>query len=245
MSKVDIDIKKLLEAGAHFGHKTSRWHPKMAQYIHSKRDGSHIIDLTTTVTALEAATEFIAATAKSGRQVLIVGTKRQAKDAVKATAEATNMPYVSERWVGGMLTNVTTISGRIKRLKDFEQKMASGYFANRYNKLEIQRFQEEIDEMNRLYGGIKHMDARPGTVVITSINDDINAVREARKLGIKIVAIADTNTDPSLVDFPIPANDDAVKSVATILSYVQQAISAGAASASKTKVDKDETVEAK
>ncbi|MEK7625740.1 MAG: 30S ribosomal protein S2 [Patescibacteria group bacterium] len=240
--KVDIDIKKLLEAGAHFGHKASRWHPKMAPYLHSKRDGSHIIDLTTTVESLEKATEFIEKTAKSGKQVLIVGTKRQAKGPVKQVAIDTNMPYVSERWVGGMLTNVATISERIKRLKDFEQKMDSGYFASKYNKLEVQRFQEEIDEMNFLYGGIKFMDVKPGAVFVSDVNNDINAVREARKLGIPIVAIVDSNADPSLVDYPIPANDDALKSVALILSYIEQAIKFGKAGA---KAPKDKTEVAK
>jgi len=229
MTKVDIDIKKLLESGAHFGHKTSRWHPKMAPYLHSKRDGSHIIDLTTTVEGLEKATEFVEKVAKSGKQVLFVGTKRQAKNAVKTAAENTNMPYVSERWVGGMLTNVATISTRIKRLKDFEQKMDSGYFASKYNKLEVQRFQEEIDEMNHLYGGIKHMAVKPGVVFVSDVNNDINAVREARKLNIPIVAIVDSNVDPSLVDYPIPANDDAVKSVALIISYIEQAVKLGQA----------------
>lgn len=229
MTKVDIDIKKLLESGAHFGHKTSRWHPKMAPYLHSKRDGSHIIDLTTTVESLEKATDFIEKTAKSGKQVLFVGTKRQAKDAIKTAALSTNMPYVSERWVGGMLTNVATISARIKRLKDFEQKMDSGYFASKFNKLEVQRFQEEIDEMNYLYGGIKHMATHPGAVFVSDVNNDINAVREARKLNIPIVAIADSNVDPSLVDYPIPANDDAVKSVALIVGYIEQAVKLGQA----------------
>lgn len=229
MTKVDIDIKKLLESGAHFGHKTSRWHPKMAPYLHSKRDGSHIIDLTTTVEALEKATDFIEKTAKSGKQVLFVGTKRQAKDAIKTAAVNTNMPYVSERWVGGMLTNVATISDRIKRLKDFEQKMDSGYFASKYNKLEVQRFQEEIDEMDYLYGGIKHMSVRPGAVFVSDVNNDINAVREARKLNIPIVAIVDSNVDPSLVDYPIPANDDAVKAVSLIIGYIEQAVKLGQA----------------
>lgn len=242
MTKVDIDIKKLLESGAHFGHKSSRWHPKMAPYLHSKRDGSHIIDLTTTVESLEKATEFVEKTAKAGKQILIVGTKRQAKGPVKEVATETNMPYVSERWVGGMLTNVATISERIKRLKDFEQKMDSGYFASKYNKLEVQRFQEEIDEMNFLYGGIKFMDVKPGAVFVTDVNNDINAVREARKLGIPIIAIVDSNADPSLVDYPIPANDDALKSVALILSYIEQAIKLGKAGA---KVNKDKTEVAK
>ncbi|OGL31396.1 30S ribosomal protein S2 [Candidatus Saccharibacteria bacterium RIFCSPHIGHO2_12_FULL_41_12] len=237
-----VDIKKLLESGAHFGHSTSRWHPKMAPYLHSKRDGSHIIDLATTVVCLEKATEFIEKTTKSGKQVLIVGTKRQAKDAVKQVATQTHMPYVNERWVGGMLTNVDTIGSRIKRLKDFEQKMESGYFASKFNKLEIQRFQEEIDEMNHLYGGIKNMDVKLGAVFVADVNNDINAVREARKLGVPVVAIVDSNADPSLVDFPIPANDDAIKSVALILNYIEQAIQFGKAGIKEVKEKSVETV---
>ena len=157
MATVDVDIKKLLEAGAHFGHKTSRWHPKMAPFIHSKRNGSHIIDLNKTVEGLEEALTFLSKTASEGKQILFVGTKRQAQDLVKAAAEDVKMPFVTERWLGGMLTNWPTISGRIKHLKDLETKMESGELAGKYNKLEIQRFQEEIIEMNRIYGGIKNM----------------------------------------------------------------------------------------
>ena len=141
----DVDIKELLNAGAHFGHKTSRWHPKMAPYIHSKRNGNHIIDLTKTVEKLEEALDFISKVTASGKQVLIVGTKRQVHDIAKTLAEETSMPYVVERWLGGMLTNYNTINVRIKHLKDLEAKMASGELANKYNKLEVQRFQEEID----------------------------------------------------------------------------------------------------
>ena len=145
--KTDVDIKQLLESGAHFGHKTSRWHPKMSSYIHSKRAGSHIIDLTKTVDHLEKALNFIYETAASGKQILLVSTKQQAQVAIKATAEATNMPYVTERWLGGMMTNSNTINGRIKHLKDLEEKMASGELANKFSKLEVQRFQEEIEAM--------------------------------------------------------------------------------------------------
>lgn len=241
MAAVEVDIKQLLQSGAHFGHKTSRWHPKMAQYIHSKRDGTHIIDLTKTVTGLENALEFLQKTASDGKQVLLVGTKRQAKDIIKKAAEDTNMPFVVERWLGGMMTNVTTMNGRIKHLKDLEVKMDSGALANKYNKLELQRFQEEIDHLNFLYGGVKHMAAKPGAVFVTDIQHDINAVREARKLGIKVVAIVDTNVDPSLVDYPIPANDDAIKAIQLIVDYVTKAIETGKASAKKTeKVDKGE-----
>jgi small subunit ribosomal protein S2 len=227
MATVDVDIKKLLEAGVHFGHKTARWHPKMAPYLHSKRGGTHIIDLTKTVSHLETALAFIAETAASGKQVLLVGTKKQAQDIVKATAEATGQPFVTERWLGGMLTNWNTIGGRIKHLKDLEAKMESGELANKYAKLEVQRFQEEIDELNRLYGGIKDLNGKPGVVFVIDIVDDVNAVREARKLGLPIVALVDSNTDPTLVNYPIPGNDDAIKSIQLIMDYVQQAIEIG------------------
>jgi small subunit ribosomal protein S2 len=238
MATVDVDIKKLLESGAHFGHKTSRWHPKMAPYIHSKRDGNHIIDLTKTVEELERALAFLQKTAEQGKQVLFVGTKRQAQGIVKAAAEANNMPYVTNRWLGGMLTNQKTIGGRIKYLKELENKMASGALANKYNKLEVQRFQEEIEEMNLLYGGIKDIAVRPGAMFVVDILAEVNALREARKLGIPVVAIVDTNTDPSLVDYPIPANDDAIKTIQLIVNYVSQAVQAGKAKVQKT--DKDE-----
>jgi small subunit ribosomal protein S2 len=237
---VAVDIKALLAAGAHFGHKTSRWHPKMAPYIHSKRNGSHIIDLTKTVEGLEDALAFLSKTASEGKQILFVATKRQAQDIVKAAAEETKMPYVTERWLGGMLTNVATIQGRVKHLKTLEAKMASGELANKYNKLEVQRFQEEIDEMNTIYGGIKELAARPGAVFIIDIVNDVNAVREAKKLGLPIVALVDTNADPGAVNFPIPCNDDAIKAIQLIIDYVKQAIEEGRAKNAKAIPDKDE-----
>lgn len=241
MATVDVDIKKLLEAGAHFGHKTSRWHPKMAPFIHSKRGGSHIIDLTKTVEGLDQALAFLQKTAADGKQVLFVGTKRQAQDIVQAAAEAVHMPFVTERWLGGMLTNWGTIQGRVKHLKDLEDKMESGELAAKYNKLEVQRFQEEIAEMNGMYGGIKNLAARPGAVFIIDIVHDVNAVREARKLGLPIVALVDTNADPSLVTYPIPCNDDAIKAIQLVVDYVQQAVAAGQTSAAKATPDKDES----
>jgi small subunit ribosomal protein S2 len=224
-----VDIKQLLEAGAHFGHKTSRWHPKMAPYIHSKRGGSHIIDLTKTVEKLEDALKFLETTAAEGKQVLFVGTKRQAHDIIKDLAEKTAMPFVVERWLGGMLTNRNTIGARVKYLKDLESRMETGQLANKYSKLEVQRFQEEIDEMNHLYGGIKNMAARPGAVFVVDVVHEMNAVNEARKLGLPIVALVDTNADPSLVTHPIPSNDDAIKTIQLIADYMQAAIEAGKA----------------
>lgn len=233
MATAQVDIKKLLEAGAHFGHKTSRWHPKMAPYIHSKRDGSHIIDLARTVESLEKALTFLQDTAAAGKQVLLVSTKRQARDKIKEIADATGMPFVNERWLGGMLTNQATIGARIKHLKDLENRMASGELAARYSKLEVQRMQEEIDGMNHIYGGIKDLSAKPGAMFVADVLSDITAVKEARKLRVPVVAIVDTNVDPGLVDYPIPANDDATKTINLILDYVQNAISAGKAKAKK------------
>jgi small subunit ribosomal protein S2 len=227
MAESSVDIKQLLEAGAHFGHKTSRWHPKMAPYIHSKRGGNHIIDLTKTVEGLDKALAFLQETAGQGKQILFVATKRQAKDIVKKAAEDTGMPFVTERWIGGMLTNTTTMNGRIKHLKDLETRMDSGALEAKYNKLEVQRFQEEIDDMNFNYGGIKHMANKPGAVFIIDVPAEMNAVREARKLGVKIVAVVDSNADPSLIDYPIPANDDAIKAIELITGYVVEAVSAG------------------
>jgi small subunit ribosomal protein S2 len=242
MATVDVDIKKLLEAGTHFGHKTSRWHPKMAPYIHSKRNGTHIIDLTKTVENLETALDFISQTAASGKQILFVATKRQAQDIIKQLAVDTGMPFVTERWLGGMLTNWNTIGGRVKHLKDLETRMQTGELANKYNKLEVQRFQEEIDQLNTIYGGIKEMNSRPGAVFIIDITHDTNAVREANKMHIPIVALTDTNADPSQVTYPVPANDDAIKTIQLVADYVKQAIDIGKSRAAKnaTVPDKDE-----
>ena len=230
-SKIDVDIKQLLQSGAHFGHKTSRWHPKMAPYIHSKKNGSHIIDLTTTVEKLEVALDFLTETAAAGKQVLLVSTKPQAQAVVKQAAEELGMPYVVERWLGGMLTNQNTIGGRIKYLKSLEEKMANGELANKYNKLEVQRFAEEIEEMNHLYGGIKDMHAKVGAVFVIDVTTDVNAVREAKKLGIPVVGLADTNADPTNLTYFVPCNDDATKTIALVVDYVKQAIAAGKARA--------------
>lgn len=226
---VQADIKALFEAGAHFGHKTSRWHPKMAPYIHSKRQDSHIIDLAKTVEALNVALPIISKTVASGKQVLFVGTKKQAKDITRQAAEAVGQPYVTNRWVGGMLTNVTTTTAQIKKLKDLERRMASGDLEKRYNKLEVQRYQEEIDNLNFKYGGIKDLNGKPGLVLVLDILADNNALREAKTLGVPVIGIVDTNANPDLVDYPIPANDDAIKSLQLMLDYFSAAVNEGKA----------------
>lgn len=226
---VEVDIKALLESGAHFGHKTSRWHPKMAPYIHSKRQGGHIINLEKTVEALDKALPEISKIVASGKKVLFVGTKKQLKDITKAAAESVNMPYVTVRWVGGTLTNVETVNRQIKKLQDLERRMASGELEARYSKLEVQRYQEEIDLLNERYGGIKDMTEQPAAIIVVDACQDKNAIKEANSLNIPVFAIADTNVDPTNIDYTIPANDDAIKSVQLILDYIVAAIKEGEA----------------
>lgn len=221
---VEVDIKALLEAGVHFGHKTSRWHPKMAPYIHSKRQDSHIIDLTKTVDALEKALPFITKVVASGKPVLFVGTKKQAKEAVRAAAESCGQPYVTERWIGGMLTNVTTTNAQIKKLRDLERRMLNGDLVKRYNKLEVQRYQEEIDSLNNKYSGIKELSGKPGAVIVLDTLVDANAIREANNLHIPVVGVVDTNADPGAVSYAIPGNDDAIKGTQLLLDYFVAAV---------------------
>ena len=224
---VEIDIKALLESGAHFGHKTSRWHPKMAPYIHSKRQGGHIINLEKTVESLEKALPEISKIVASGKKVLFVGTKKQLKDITKTAAESVNMPYVTVRWVGGTLTNVETVNRQIKKLQDLERRMVSGELEARYSKLEVQRYQEEIDLLNERYGGIKDMTEQPAAIIVVDACQDKNAIKEANTLKLPVFAITDTNVDPTSIDYVIPANDDAIKSVQLILDYIVAAIKVG------------------
>jgi len=230
---VDVDIKKMLEAGVHFGHKTSRWHPKMAGYIHSKRGDSHIIDLTKTVETLDTALSFISKVVANGQKVLFVGTRKQMRDIVKEAAGNVDQPYVVERWIGGMLTNGETINQQIKKLHNLEKRMQTGELENHYSKLEVQRFGEEITDLNMKYGGIKDLTGKPGVLFVASALHDINAIKEAKTLHIPVVALADTNADPTLIDYVIPANDDAISSVKLLLDYVVEAVKQGASAKDK------------
>jgi small subunit ribosomal protein S2 len=231
----EIDIKALYEAGAQFGHKTSRWHPKMAEYIHSKRQDSHIINLEKTVEALEKALPEIKKIVASGRKVLFVGTKKQVKEIVKATAEGVKQPYVVERWVGGTLTNAETINSQIKKLVSLEKRMLSGELEKRYSKLEVQRYQEEIDALNLRYGGIKDLSGKPAAVIVFGAHEEKNAVKEAQKMRIPVFAMVDTNVDPTGIDFVIPANDDAISSVRLIAEYFADAVLEGAKNIKKAE----------
>ena len=230
---MSADIRQLFEAGAHFGHQTSRWNPKMAKYIYGKKDGIHIINLDQTVVQLDRASDFLKEVAGRGRQVLFVGTRKQTKEIVRSAAESVGMPYVTERWLGGMLTNQHTIVSQIKKLKLLEKRMASGELANRYSKLEVQRIQEEIDTLNIRYGGIKEMRGKPGAMVVLDAVTDRNAITEAQKLRVPVVAVCDSNANPTGIDYVIPANDDALAGLRLIIDQLAEAVKDGSSVAAK------------
>lgn len=239
------ELKDLFEAGAHFGHKSSRWHPKMAPFIHSKKNGIHIINLEKTADMLSDALDFVQEAVSQGKQILLVGTKRQTKGLIEEAGSTTNMPFVTVRWFGGTLTNFKTMQLRVKRLKDLEAKMESGELANRYNKLEVQRFQEEIEQLNRNFGGVREMNASPGAVFITDVTEEEIAVKEANKLGIPVIGITDTNANPTVIDYPIPANDDAIKTLKLIVDSMIEAIMLGKTAQQKTQLKSDSEVDKK
>ncbi len=205
----------------------------MAKYIYGKKDGIHIINLDQTVAQLDRASDFLKEVAGRGRQVLFVGTRKQTKEIVKSAAESVGMPCVTERWLGGMLTNQHTIVSQIKKLKLLEKRMASGELANRYSKLEVQRIQEEIDTLNIRYGGIKEMRGKPGAMVVLDAVTDRNAITEAQKLRVPVVAVCDSNANPTGIDYVIPANDDALAGLRLIIDQLAEAVKDGSSVAAK------------
>jgi small subunit ribosomal protein S2 len=238
-----VAIKDLLEAGAHFGHQTRRWNPKMGRFIYGARGGVHIIDLTKTSTALEDALRFVTQTTQNGGKVLFVGTKRQGKMLVKAAALSADQPYVVERWLGGMLTNHRTITAQVNRLKKLENQLESGEIATRFNKKETADLTAECEKLEHIFGGIKHLDGLPAAVFVVDVPREMIAVAEARKLGIPVIAVVDTNADPDLIDYVIPANDDAIKTIKIISEAVAAAAREGAQVA-KAAVTTEETTDA-
>ena len=215
-------MKQLLEAGVHFGHQTRRWNPKMREYIFAERNGIHIIDLAQTVSRLDAALEFVRETVRRGDSVLFVGTKKQAQEALAEAAQRSGQHYVNTRWLGGMLTNFTTIKRRIQRLEALEARREAGEF-ERLTKKEASKLTEEINKLDAALGGIRKMRRLPGAVFIVDPHRESIAVAEARRLEIPIVAMTDTNCDPDLIDWVIPANDDAIRSVRLICGVVADA----------------------
>ena len=221
MSQV-ISMKQLLEAGVHFGHQTRRWNPKMAEYIFTERNGIYIIDLQKTVKKLEEAYFFARDVVAEGKSILFVGTKKQAQDAIKEEAERVGMFYVNARWLGGMLTNFKTMRRRIDRLNQLKRMEADGTF-DLLLKKEVIKLQAEIAKLEKYLGGVKEMDKLPGALFIVDPRKERNAIAEARKLGIPIIAIVDTNCDPEEVDYVIPGNDDAIRAIKLISETIANA----------------------
>ncbi len=218
-----ISMKQLLEAGVHFGHQTRRWNPKMAPYIFTERNGIYIIDLQKTVKKIDEAYSFMKEVAESGKPVLFVGTKKQAQAAIEDEAKRCDMYYVNQRWLGGMLTNYKTISGRIKRLNDIKAMEEDGTF-EKLSKKEVIKLRLEHDKLEKFLGGIKDMKGMPGAIFVVDPKKEKIAVKEARILGIPVVGIVDTNCDPDDVDYIIPANDDAIRAVKLIAGCMADAI---------------------
>jgi small subunit ribosomal protein S2 len=220
---ISIGVKELLDAGVHFGHQTKRWNPKMKPFIFDARNGIHIIDLSKTLNQLENACNFLSETVRKGSKVLFVGTKKQAQQAVRETAKECGQYYVTERWLGGTLTNFATIKRSIGRLKQIERMETDGTI-NNYVKQEQSMIRREAARLVKFFDGIRSMDKLPGAMFVVDIKREHNAVAEARRLKIPVVAIVDTNCDPDLVAFPVAGNDDAIRSVRMVLATVGQVI---------------------
>ena len=221
-----ITMKQLLEVGAHFGHQAKRWNPKMKPYIFTERNGIHILDLHQTLEATEKAYEFVKQISEEGGKILFVGTKKQAQEAIKEEAIRANMFFVNERWLGGMLTNFKTIETRIKRLKQLEAMAEDGTFEV-LPKKEVIGLRHEMEKLEKYLGGIKDMPKMPGALFVVDPKKEKIAIAEAKKLGIPVVATVDTNCDPDEVEFPIPANDDAIRAVKLLAGKMADAVLEG------------------
>jgi small subunit ribosomal protein S2 len=239
------NVKELLDAGVHFGHQTRRWNPKMREFIFEARNGIHIIDLVQTVSQIETAAQFLTGIVSKGGKVLIVGTKKQAQATIKETAEATGQPYVCERWLGGMMTNLNTIKRSIKRMLELETMESDGRMAE-FVMQEQSMLRRELSRLHIRLNGIRDLSAKPDAIIIIDIKREHNALAEARRLRVPIVAIVDTNTDPTLVEYPIAGNDDAIRSIKAVLSAVTQpmieARAAYEAAAAKLKAEAEAKV---
>lgn len=223
----EVTLLELLKSGAHFGHTTSRWNPKMKPYIFTVRNNIHILDLEKTKKALEKAMKFASDTVSKGGTVLFVGTKRQSKDILKTAASSCGMPYVNVRWLGGTFTNFRTIQKTIRKLERLENLKASGELETKYTKKERLMIDREIEKLKKLFEGIQNMKRLPEAIFVTDVKHDDIAVKEAQKSRIKIIGLVDTNCNPEGIDFPIPSNDDATKAIELMCSALADAISEG------------------
>ena len=237
-----ISMKQLLEAGVHFGHQTRRWNPKMSRFIFTERNGIYIIDLQKTVKKVEEAYKFVKEVAETGKPILFVGTKKQAKEAIKEEAERCGMYFVNERWLGGMLTNHQTIQTRIKKLRELEKMEEEGVF-NVLPKKEVIKLNAEKEKLEKYLGGIKDMPELPGAIFVVDPRKENIAIQEAHRLGIPVVGIVDTNCDPDELDLPIPGNDDAIRAVKLITGAMATAVIEGRQGAEEEVVEEVETQE--
>lgn len=222
-----ITMSEMLKAGVHFGHQTRRWNPKMKQYILMERNGIHIIDLFKSLGLIDEAYAFVKQTVAHNGTILFVGTKKQAQEAIKTQATRVNMPYVCERWLGGMLTNFQTVTKRVDRLKELEEMDFDDVHGSGYTKKELLLLSREKDKLERQLGGIRNMNRTPSALFVVDINKEALAVEEARKLHIPVIALVDTNTDPEKVTYPIAANDDAIRGVELLTSLMADAVAEG------------------
>ncbi|MCD8147865.1 MAG: 30S ribosomal protein S2 [Clostridiales bacterium] len=221
-----VSMKQLLEAGVHFGHQTRRWNPKMAAYIYTERNGIYIIDLQKTVKKLDEAYNFVKSLGAEGKSLLFVGTKKQAQEAIKEEATRCSMFYVNSRWLGGMLTNFKTMRGRVDRMNQLQKMQEDGTF-DMLPKKEVIKLMHEQEKLEKYLGGVKDMNTLPGAIFVVDPRKEHNAIAEARKLGIPVVAIVDTNCDPDEVDYVIPGNDDAIRAIRLISGIMANAIIEG------------------
>lgn len=233
-----ISMKQLLEAGLHFGHQTRRWNPKMKRFIHGERSGIHIVDLHQTLNHLEQSYIFVRDLVADGGTVLFIGTKKQAQDSIQSYAERCNMPYINERWLGGMLTNFQTISKRVSKMKDYQRMRESGEF-EAMPKKEALLITRELTKLERNLGGIRDMERLPEAIFVLDTKKEHIAVTEARKVGVSIVAVVDTNCDPDLIDYAIPGNDDAIRAGQLMCRVISDAVQEGRFIRSK-RVEVDE-----
>jgi small subunit ribosomal protein S2 len=236
-----LEYKDLLDAGVHFGHLTRKWNPKMSPYIFMERNGIHIIDLNKSLASLEAAQSAVKSIVKSGRKVMFVATKKQAKEIVSSEALRLKMPFVTERWLGGMLTNFATIRKSLKKMSSLDKMMKDDVYTN-LSKRERQMIEREKEKMSKVLGGISEQSKLPAALFVVDVKREHIAVREANKLGIPVIAIVDTNSDPDAVDFPIPANDDAFKSISLITKAIASAIEEGILERKKERDDSNSKV---
>jgi len=237
-----VTMKELLEAGVHFGHQTKRWDPRMKEFIYTERNGIHIFDLRLTVERIEEAYNFVVDISKQGLKIIFVGTKKAAQDIVREEAERCGMLYVNERWVGGLLTNFNTIRKSMNRLKELEKLESEGYFdtITVKEKVELQR---ELAKLRKLFGGLKSMASLPGAVFVTDTHKERSAILESRKLNIPVIGMVDSNSNPEEIDYPIPGNDDAIRSIRLFTSVMANAVIEGREGKVETGEQIVETVE--